>query len=67
MAKEKTEAPVTQEPKRKEPAFLAQYRACYPNSKKFHVTSDNLVFLESEQKKAAAHQATLGRGELLTY
>lgn len=75
--KEKVEAPVPQEPvaeeapkgnpKKSEPAFLAQYRACYPKCKKFHVTSDNLVFLESEQKQAAAHQATLGRGELITY
>lgn len=67
MSKEKTDAPVQPEPKKEEPAFLAQYRTCYPASKKFYVTSDNLVFLESEQKKAAAHQQTLGRGELKTY
>lgn len=66
--KEKTEAPAdVQEPKKEEPAFLAQYRKCYPSNKKFHVTSDKLVFLESEFKKAAAHQATLGSGELITY
>lgn len=67
MSKEKTDAPAVQEPKREDPAFLAQYRACYPKCKKFYVTSDNLVFLESEQKKAAAHQQALGRGELKTY
>ena len=75
--KEKVETPAPQEPltdeapmvntKRTEPAFLSQYRVCYPKCKKFYVTSDNLVFLESERKKAAAHQATLGRGELITY
>ena len=50
-----------------EPAFLAQYRTCYPKCQKFHVTSDHLVFLENEFDKAAAHQATLGSGELITY
>lgn len=66
--KKENEAPADiQEPKKEEPAFLAQYRKCYPTNKKFYVTSDHLVFLESEQKKAAAHQATLGGGELITY
>lgn len=66
--KEKTEAPAdVQEPKKECPEFLAQYVKCYPTNKKFYVTSDHLVFLESEQKKAAAHQAALGGGELITY
>ena len=65
--KEKNEVPVNQEPKKEEPAFLEQYRKCYPTNKKFYVTSDKLVFLESDFKKAAAHQATLGSGELITY
>ena len=38
-----------------------------PKCQKFHVTSDHLVFLENELDKAAAHQATLGSGELITY
>lgn len=64
MSKERNGA---HELKRVEPAFLAQYRTCYPKCQKFHVTSDHLVFLENELDKAAAHQATLGSGELITY
>lgn len=50
-----------------EPAFLAQYRNCYPNCRKFHVTGDNQVFLEREYKKAVSHQKKVGKGELKTY
>lgn len=50
-----------------EPSFLAQYRKSYPNSRKFHVTGDGLVFLEHEYKKAVAHQKKVGNGELTTY
>lgn len=50
-----------------EPSFLAQYRKSYPDNRKFHVTSDGLVFLEREYKKAVAHQKRVGNGELTTY
>ncbi|MFR0993155.1 MAG: hypothetical protein ACLSGQ_00865 [Parabacteroides distasonis] len=50
-----------------EPAFLAQYRAAYPECLKFHVTGDNLVFLSHEYDKAVSHQKTVGKGELKTY
>lgn len=63
----KENAKVSETPTVKEPAFLTQYRAVYPTSKKFHVTSDNLVFLEREYKQALAHQRTIGKGELSTY
>lgn len=50
-----------------EPEFLNQYRACYPGVKKFHVTSDNLVFLDKDYQNAVSHQAQVGKGELKTY
>lgn len=49
-----------------EPAFLKQYRACYPRAKKFYVTGDNLVFPD-DVKAAEAHQRCIGKGELKTY
>lgn len=50
-----------------EPEFLKQYRACYPGVKKFHVTGDNLVFLDKDYQNAVSHQAKVGKGELKTY
>lgn len=49
-----------------EPDFLKQYRECYPGVK-FHVTGDNLVFLERDYEQAVSHQNSIGRGELKTY
>jgi hypothetical protein len=49
-----------------EPDFLKQYRRCYPRAKKFHVTSDGLVFPD-DKKAAEAHQRCIGCGELRTY
>ena len=34
---------------RPEPGFLKQYRRCYPRAKKFHVTSDGLVFPDDKK------------------
>lgn len=51
---------------RPEPGFLKQYRRCYPRAKKFHVTSDGLVFPD-DKKAADAHQRCIGCGELRTY
>lgn len=51
---------------RSEPGFLEQYRRCYPRAKKFHVTSDGLVFPD-DKKAADAHQRCIGCGELRTY
>ena len=67
MAKEKRteETPVTIPAN--EPAFLAQYREAYPDSLNFHVTGDNMVFLEHERDKAVSHQKKCGKGELKTY
>lgn len=67
MAKEKQEKPeVTPvSTTEQEPAFLAQYRATYPECLNFYVTGDNLVFLSHD--KAASHQKQVGRGELKTY
>lgn len=50
-----------------EPDFLKQYRVCYPDVKKFHVTGDGLVFLDSDYDQAVSHQNTIGKGELKTY
>lgn len=50
-----------------EPAFLAQYRAAYPDSLNFHVTGDNMVFLGHERDKAVSHQKKCGKGELKAY
>lgn len=50
-----------------EPEFLKQYRECYPGVGKFHVTGDNMVFLDKEYKTAVSHQAKVGKGELKTY
>lgn len=50
-----------------EPDFLKQYRECYPDVKHFHVTSDNLVFLERDYEQAVSHQNSIGKGELKTY
>lgn len=48
------------------PDFLKQYRACYPDTKQFFVTGDNLVFPDNPQA-AEAHQNSIGKGELKTY
>lgn len=50
-----------------EPDFLKQYRECYPGVKHFHVTGDNLVFLERDYEQAVSHQNSIGKGELKTY
>lgn len=50
-----------------EPNFLKQYRECYPSVKHFHVTGDNLVFLERDYEQAVSHQQSIGKGELKTY
>lgn len=64
--KEKEEIqPVVEEVSLPEPNFLKQYRECYPSVKHFHVTGDNLVFLDYEQ--AVSHQNSIGKGELKTY
>lgn len=64
--KEKEEIqPVVEEVIIPEPDFLKQYRECYPSVKHFHVTGDNLVFLDYEQ--AVSHQNSIGKGELKTY
>lgn len=62
----KDETPEVQPEGTKEPDFLKQYRECYPNCKKFHVTSDNLVFLDKQLDAAKAHQSKI-QGELKTY
>ena len=69
MAKEKQEKPeVTPvSTTEQEPAFLAQYRAAYPECSIFYVTYDNLVFLSHEYDKAVSHQSRCGKGELKTY
>lgn len=59
-----TEADTIQSP---EPNFLKQYRECYPGVKHFHVTGDNLVFLERDYEQAVSHQKSIGKGELKTY
>ncbi|KAA6346435.1 hypothetical protein EZS27_006085 [termite gut metagenome] len=53
-----------QTPPQAEPAFLASYRASYPAGAKFHVTGDNMVFLDYD--KALAHQKHC-KGKLQTY
>lgn len=50
-----------------EPDFLKQYRECYPSVKHFHVTGDNLVFLERDYEQAVSHQQSIGKGKLKTY
>lgn len=50
-----------------EPAFLAQYRKAYPRNSKFYVTSDNMVFLETDYDLAVLHQRSCKDGELKTY
>lgn len=50
-----------------EPDFLKQYHACYPKVKHFHVTGDNLVFLDRDYEQAVSHQQKCGKGELKTY
>lgn len=66
--KEKEEIqPVVEEVIIPEPDFLKQYRECYPSEKHFHVTGDNLVFLERDYEQAVSHQNSIGKGELKTY
>lgn len=64
--KETGQAPEPESPPTEEPAFLEQYRACYPHAEKFHVTGDNLVFPDNKEA-AEAHQRCIGRGKLRTY
>lgn len=66
--KEKEEIqPVVEDAILPEPDFLKQYRESYPGVKHFHVTGDNLVFLERDYEQAVSHQNSIGRGELKTY
>ncbi|KAA6336273.1 hypothetical protein EZS27_015560 [termite gut metagenome] len=51
-------------PLKVEPPFLVDYRASYPAGAKFHVTGDNMVFLDYNQ--AFAHQKHC-KGKLQTY
>lgn len=68
MAKEKQEKIETAvSDTGQEPAFLAQYRIAYPNNRNFHVTSDNMVFLENDYDLAVLHQRSCKDGELKTY
>lgn len=64
--KEAGQVPEQETPLSEEPAFLKQYRSCYPKAKKFYVTGDNLVFPDNKEA-AEAHQSCIGKGELKTY
>lgn len=67
MKEKQKEQPVVEEVNGPEPDFLKQYRECYPDVKHFHVTGDNLVFLDRDYEQAVSHQQRCGRGELKTY
>ena len=49
------------------PEFLAPYRKAYPKCRAFHVTSDRMVFLESDRNAALVHQQSLGEGTVETF
>ena len=66
MKEKQEEQPAVEEAILPDPGFLKQYRRCYPRAKKFHVTSDGLVFPD-DKKAAEAHQRCIGCGELRTY
>ena len=66
MKEKQEEQPAVEEMSLPDPGFLKQYRRCYPRAKKFHVTSDGLVFPD-DKKAADAHQRCIGCGELRTY
>lgn len=44
--------------------FLKQYMERYPDNKTFHVTSDNMVFLEKDLSLARLHQKSMPDGLL---
>lgn len=44
--------------------FLKQYIEHYPDNKVFHVTSDNMVFLEKDLNLARLHQRSLETGSV---
>lgn len=44
--------------------FLRQYIERYPGNKTFHVTGDNMVFLEKDLSLARLHQKTLSEGSV---
>lgn len=50
------------EEKKAKREFLRQYIERYPDNKTFHVTSDNMVFLEKDLSLARLHQKTLPEG-----
>lgn len=49
------------------PKFLEPYRKAYPKCRVFHVTSDRMVFLESDRNAALVHQQSIGEGSVETY
>lgn len=51
----------------KEPAFLDQFRKCYPDNKTFYITTDGMVFLENQENDARNHQRGIGKGEVKIY
>ncbi len=51
---------------KEEPAFLQQYRTCYPRTRRFYMTSDRMIFRDDLQA-AATHQKCLNKGKLITY
>lgn len=66
-AGEETKIPDIQPEQLPEPDYLKQYRECYPDVGHFHVTGDNLVFLDSDYDQAVSHQQGCRKGELKTY
>ena len=65
--KQPDQGPEPEEVKAPEPDFLQQYRKCYPDVARFHVTGDHLVFLDRDYQQAVSHQQRCGKGELTTY
>ncbi|MCD8030075.1 MAG: hypothetical protein LUF85_04400 [Bacteroides sp.] len=49
-----------------EPAFLKQYRTCYPRTRRLYMTSDRMIFPDDLQA-AVAHQKGLKKGKLTIY
>ncbi len=49
-----------------EPAFLKQYRTCYPRTRRFYMTSDRMIFPDDLQA-AVAHQKCLKKGKVTIY
>lgn len=52
------------EEKKAKREFLKQYMERYPDNKTFHVTSDNMVFLEKDLSLARLHQKSLQSGSV---